>query len=165
MKMKPCLLKDNSETTTQADPQNASYDGTCVRLVPFPFLLISFTIIFHSNVFPPKWSLVFPPFASRPSRNHYFFVFFFSMISILLICNKLEITTIDLDAHHHPLHCGLEQTRIETSGLGHSLVCSLIRSHRSLVCLLRTARFARALRCAHSFGRSLTLLTPSLVGK
>ena len=41
----------------------------------------------------------------------------------------------------------------------------LTRSHRSLVRLLRTARFARALRCAHSFARSLTSLTPSLVGK
>ena len=38
-------------------------------------------------------------------------------------------------------------------------------SHRSLVRLLRTARIARALRCAHSFARSLTSLTPSLVGK
>ena len=37
--------------------------------------------------------------------------------------------------------------------LGHSLVRSLVRSHRSLVCLFRTARFARALRCAHSFTR------------
>ena len=42
---------------------------------------------------------------------------------------------------------------------------SSVRSHRSLVRLLRTARFARALRCAHSFARLLTLLTPSLVGK
>ena len=49
--------------------------------------------------------------------------------------------------------------------LGHSLVRSLVRSHRSLVRLLRTARFARALRCAHSFARSLPSLTPSLVGK
>ena len=40
-----------------------------------------------------------------------------------------------------------------------------VRSHRSLVRMLRTARFARALRCAHSFARSLTSLTPSLVGK
>ena len=37
--------------------------------------------------------------------------------------------------------------------LGHSLLCSLIRPHRSLIRLLRTAR---ALRCAHSFSRSLT---------
>ena len=49
-----------------------------------------------------------------------------------------------------PTHCGLEQTRIETKVMGHSLVRSRIRSHRSLVRLLRTARFARALRCAHS---------------
>ena len=40
--------------------------------------------------------------------------------------------------------------------LGHSLLHSLVRSHRSLIRLLRTARFARALRCAHSFSRSLT---------
>ena len=35
--------------------------------------------------------------------------------------------------------------------LSHSLVQYLVRSHRSLVCLFRTTRFARALRCAHSF--------------
>ena len=52
--------------------------------------------------------------------------------------------------------------------LGHSLIHSLIRSHCSLVCLLCTVCvtcFAHALRCAHSFVRSLTSLTPSLVGK
>ena len=42
---------------------------------------------------------------------------------------------------------------------------SSVRSHRSLVRLLQTARFARAFRCAHSFARSLTSLTPSLVGQ
>ena len=40
--------------------------------------------------------------------------------------------------------------------LGHSLLRSLVRLHRSLIRLLRTARFARALRCAHSLARSLT---------
>ena len=48
--------------------------------------------------------------------------------------------------------------------LGHSLVRLLVRSHRSLIRLLRTALFARALRCAYSFARLLTLLTPELVG-
>ena len=62
-------------------------------------------------------------------------------------------------------HYGRKQPRIQTVVLGHSLVRSLVPSHRSLVRLLRTARFARALRCAHSFARSLTSLTPSLVGK
>ena len=38
--------------------------------------------------------------------------------------------------------------------LHHLLVRSLIRSHRSLIFLLRTARFAHALRCAHLFVRS-----------
>ena len=60
------------------------------------------------------------------------------------------------------MHYGLEQQKIQTAVLGHSLIRSLVRSHRSLICLLRTACFARALRCAHSFARSLTLLTPSL---
>ena len=63
------------------------------------------------------------------------------------------------------VHYGPEHARIQTEVLGHSLVRSLVRSHRSIVRLLRTARFARALRCAHSFARSLTSLTPSLVGK
>ena len=39
--------------------------------------------------------------------------------------------------------------------LGHSLVCSLVHSHRTLICFLHTACFACALRCAHSFVRSL----------
>ena len=39
--------------------------------------------------------------------------------------------------------------------LGHSLVRSLVCSHRSLVCLLRSARFARALCYALSFAHSL----------
>ena len=42
---------------------------------------------------------------------------------------------------------------------------SSVRSHRSLVCLLRTACFTRALHCAHSLARLLTSLTPLLVGK
>ena len=58
-------------------------------------------------------------------------------------------------------HCGPEQSRNQTAVKGHSLV----RSHRSLLRLLQTASFARALRCAHSFARSLTSLTPLLVGK
>merc|ERR1712136_322498 len=62
-------------------------------------------------------------------------------------------------------HYGRKQPRIQTEVLGHSLVRSLVPSHRSLVRLLRTARFARALRCAHSFARSLTSLTHSLVIK
>ena len=36
-------------------------------------------------------------------------------------------------------YCGPEQPRIQTDVLGHSLVCSLVRSHRSLDCLLRPA--------------------------
>ena len=51
-------------------------------------------------------------------------------------------------------HYGRKQPRKQTEVLGHSLVHSLVCSHRSLVCLLRTARFARALRCTHSFVRS-----------
>ena len=39
--------------------------------------------------------------------------------------------------------------------LGQSLLHSFVRSHRSFIYLLRTARFARALRCAHSSARSL----------
>ena len=36
-----------------------------------------------------------------------------------------------------------------------SLVCSLVHTHRSLICLLCIARFASALRCAHSLACSL----------
>ena len=38
----------------------------------------------------------------------------------------------------------------------HSLIRSLVHSHRSQIRLLRTTRFARALCCAHSFIRPLT---------
>ena len=44
----------------------------------------------------------------------------------------------------------------------HWATCSSIHSHRSVIRLLRTTRLARALRCAHSFARSLTLLICSL---
>ena len=37
------------------------------------------------------------------------------------------------------MHYGLEQPKIQTAVLGHSLVRSLIRLHRSLIHLLRTA--------------------------
>ena len=40
--------------------------------------------------------------------------------------------------------------------LGYSVLRSLVRSHHSLIRSLRTACFARALRCADSFARSLT---------
>ena len=50
---------------------------------------------------------------------------------------------------------------IELLELGHSLVRSHVHSHRSLTHLLCTARFARALRCARSFARSLTRSLPS----
>ena len=50
-------------------------------------------------------------------------------------------------------HGDLEQPKIGKLVMGHSLVRSLVRSHRSLVRSHRTARFARALRCAHSLAR------------
>ena len=59
-----------------------------------------------------------------------------------------------------PPHCGLEQTRIETLVLGHSLVRSLVRSHRSLVRLLHTTCYARALRCTNSLAQLTRLLAP-----
>ena len=59
------------------------------------------------------------------------------------------------------MHCGPDQTRIQTAVLGHSLVCSFVCSNRSLIHLLCPARFARALRCAHSFARSLRSLLRS----
>ena len=40
--------------------------------------------------------------------------------------------------------------------ISHSFLRSLFRSYRSFIWLLRTTRFARALRHAHSFARSLT---------
>ena len=60
-------------------------------------------------------------------------------------------------------HSEPERARIQTEVLGHSLVHSLVRLHSSLLWLLRTNRFARALHNAHSLARSLTSLTPELV--
>ena len=60
------------------------------------------------------------------------------------------------------VHSGPEQPRIQTAKLGHSLVRLLVRSHCLLVRLLRTARFARALRCAYSLARSLAHFVHSL---
>ena len=39
-------------------------------------------------------------------------------------------------------HCGAEQPRVQTEVLGQPLVHLLVRSHCSLICLLRTAWFA-----------------------
>ena len=60
------------------------------------------------------------------------------------------------------LHSDSKYLEIGMLVTGHSLIHSLVCSHRSFVRLLRTARFARALCCAHSFARSLT---HSLVGQ
>ena len=49
--------------------------------------------------------------------------------------------------------------------LDHLLVHLLVRSHRSLICLLRTAHFARALHCAHLFACLFTLFIPKLLRK
>ena len=57
-----------------------------------------------------------------------------------------------------PSHYGTEQPKIQTNVLGHSLVDSLVRLHRSLFRLLHPACFARALRCAHSLTCSLRSL-------
>ena len=50
----------------------------------------------------------------------------------------------------------LGRMAMKSTRWGHSLLRSLVRSHRSLIRLLRTACFAHALRYAHSFVRSLT---------
>ena len=55
--------------------------------------------------------------------------------------------------------CGIAAQWVEWlwNQRGHSLVLSLVRSHRSPICLLRTFRFTRTLRCAHSFAHTLAL--------
>ena len=65
------------------------------------------------------------------------------------------------ESQRRALHYGSAQTRIQMSVQGHSLVPSLIHLHCSLICLLRTARFTRALRFAYLFAR----FTPELVGQ
>ena len=58
------------------------------------------------------------------------------------------------------LHSDSEFLEIGMFIMGHSLIPSLVRSHLSLVRLLRTARLARALRFAHL---SACSLAPELV--
>ena len=55
--------------------------------------------------------------------------------------------------------CGIAAQWVEWlwNQRGHSLVLSLVRSHRSPICLLRTFRFTRTLHCAHSFAHTLAL--------
>ena len=60
-------------------------------------------------------------------------------------------------------HYGRKQPRTQTEVQGHSLVRSLVCLLALLACFARTLCFA--LRCAHSFARLLTSLTPSLVGQ
>ena len=68
-----------------------------------------------------------------------------------------------------PLHYGQKQPRIQTVVLGHSLVHSLVCNIRSLApdCSLYSRPPLRSLvpSLAHSFARSLTLLTPLLMGQ
>ena len=67
----------------------------------------------------------------------------------------------------HQIDCTWRKNQIKSARwvLCNSFIRSLVRSHRSLIRLLHTARFARALRCAHSFARSLThSLTSELMG-
>ena len=51
---------------------------------------------------------------------------------------------------------GTMTVKLTRKALGDLLLRSLLCSQRSLICLLRTVCFARALRCAHSFARLLT---------
>ena len=67
--------------------------------------------------------------------------------------------------------CGPDQPKTQTAVLGHSLFRLLVRSHHSLIRLLRTARsalltsLARYAALNRLLARSLTSLTPSLMGK
>ena len=69
---------------------------------------------------------------------------------------------------HREHHASCTCTMVENSQeyrLEYWATRSSIRSFARTAHSFRTAHFARALRCAHSFARSLTSLTPSLVGR
>ena len=70
---------------------------------------------------------------------------------------KIYIITSHID-YHQLSHSDSEPLEIGILVLGHLPIRSPIHSHRSLVCLLRTARFAQALRTTHSFAHVLTHL-------
>ena len=80
-----------------------------------------------------------------------------------MVENKISSTTLTKrDSYRCAL--GWNDTKSTRRVLGHSLFRLLVRSHHSLIRLLRTGCFARALRCAHSlaalcsFARSAALI-------
>ena len=76
------------------------------------------------------------------------------------ILRRMSFSKSSISTRNHLIiHCGPEQPRIQTEVLGHLLVHSLDCSHCSLIRLLLTTYFARALHCARSFARSLTSFT------
>ena len=158
------------------------------NLSSFPLFFPSYLSLFlgvssFPRVSTSSWVRIFclvrlPYFVSRETILRLFRCFAFLSLPLFVSCvekrpllciSKVErgsrSTWLLNTRRRFPAHCGLEQPRILTEVLGHSLVRSLVRSYRSIVCLLRTTHFARALRCAHLFARSLTLLTPELVGQ
>ena len=61
------------------------------------------------------------------------------------------------------LHCGLDQPIIQTEVLGHSLVCLLVRSHRSLTaCSALLASLSLSAALTHLLACSLRSLLSSL---
>ena len=105
----------------------------------FPLFVLFF--LFHPLPFPAYkiWSLP----TSGACR----------IADILQACSFHKILCLFVRECACPSYCGPHQPRIQTEVLGHLLVRSLVCSHRSLVHLLRTTRFARALYCANSLTR------------
>ena len=78
----------------------------------------------------------------------------------ILLSKVVSVTiAVPLTRFNHTM--GRMTIKSTRSVLGHSLVRSLIPSHPTLIRSLRTVCFACALRCAHSFVRSLNHILPS----
>ena len=105
----------------------------------------------------------YEPFSGSESAHlifiHVWLPIAFPRVPSGLACYKTNRITFSLQLIMDRCTVGRMTMKSVHRVLGHSLVCSIIRSHRSLIRLLRTAHSARALCCAHSFVRSNPLTT------
>ena len=144
------------------EPSGRSLAGTL-----FDFALRSPQALLFSSHFSTLTRYFWPNRFTRAVRPRLFIhslAYLFAQLASSMVLSVFRRVLSHSATSAQILHGGLVMPEIGTSALDLLLVHLLDCSHRSLVCLLRTARFARALRCTHSFARSLThSLTPKFL--